>query len=159
MAKPTSKNGGSNRSSKPREPSGQVHAQTTLNTLIHIQPPRHVRNLRDQVNAKQRRKRLPIVTTVHNSRKMHKDLPSRLSRQLRRYAKSHALRVNPVHVARQPRIASKSDEDDTDSEGSDTQTKTQMNSEGEMYVDLGKKKRVTVRSFKGKRPLSRLRTC
>ena len=29
-----------------------------------------------------------------------------------------------------------------------------MNSEGERYLDLGKKKRVTVRSFKGKPPLS-----
>jgi hypothetical protein len=54
-------------------------------------------------------------------------------------------------------MASKSDEGDTDSE--DTRTKLQMNSEGDMYLDLGKKKRVTVRSFKGKPPHSRLRTC
>jgi len=55
---------------------------------------------------------------------------------------------NLVHVTRQPRITPKSDEGDTDSE--DTQTKVQKNSEGDMYVDLGKRKRVTVRSFKGK---------
>jgi len=36
MAKTTSKNGGSKRSSKAREPSEQVRAQATLNALIHI---------------------------------------------------------------------------------------------------------------------------
>ncbi|KAN0111477.1 Transcriptional Coactivator p15 (PC4) domain containing protein [Russula decolorans] len=55
--------------------------------------------------------------------------------------------IKTVKTVKKPRISSKSDEDDTDSEG--TQTKAQMNSEGEMYVDLGKRKRVTVRSFKG----------
>jgi activated RNA polymerase II transcriptional coactivator p15 len=66
----------------------------------------------------------------------------------------HQLYVgNLVHVTRQPRITPKSDEGDTDSE--DTQTKVQKNGEGDMYVDLGKRKRVTVRSFKGE-PLSRL---
>jgi len=52
-----------------------------------------------------------------------------------------------VRTVKKPRIPSRSDEDDTDSEG--TQTKVLKNSEGEMYVDLGKKKRVSVRSFKG----------
>lgn len=68
---------------------------------------------------------------------------------------------NPVHVAWQPRIALRNDEDDTDSDSDseDIRTKLQKNSEGDMYVDLGKKKRVTVRSFKGKPPLPRLRTC
>ncbi len=65
--------------------------------------------------------------------------------------------VSAVHVAWQPRIASRSDEGDTDPEG--TQTKVLKNSEGEGYVDLGKKKRVTVRSFKGEPPLSHLRIC
>jgi hypothetical protein len=96
------------------------------------------------------------MTMMHNFRKKN-DLLPRLSRLSRRYAKAHTLSVNLVHVARQPRIASKSDEGDTDSE--DTRTKLQTNSEGEMYLDLGRKKRVTVRSFKGKLPLPRLRTC
>lgn len=53
-----------------------------------------------------------------------------------------------VHVALQPRISLQGDEDDMESE--DVQTNLLKNSEGDMYVDLGKKKRVTVRSFKGK---------
>ena len=67
---------------------------------------------------------------------------------------------NPVHVAWQPRIALRNDKDDTDSDSDseDIQTKLQKNGEGDMYVDLGKKKRVTVRSFKGKPPLPRPQT-
>jgi len=53
----------------------------------------------------------------------------------------------------QPRISLQSDGGNANSE--DTGVKVQKNSEGDKYVDLGKKKRVTVRSFKGKSPLSR----
>ena len=53
----------------------------------------------------------------------------------------------------QPRISLQSDDGNANSE--DTVVKVEKNSEGEKYVDLGKKKRVTVRSFKGKSPLSR----
>lgn len=53
-----------------------------------------------------------------------------------------------IHVALQPRISLQDDEDDTESDG--VQTNLLKNSEGDMYVDLGKRKRVTVRSFKGK---------
>jgi hypothetical protein len=59
-----------------------------------------------------------------------------------------------VHVVWQPRIPSPGGEGDTDSEG--IRTKLLKNSEGDMYVDLGKKKRVTVRSFKGKPSLLNL---
>ncbi|KAI0000577.1 transcriptional Coactivator p15-domain-containing protein [Russula vinacea] len=54
-------------------------------------------------------------------------------------------------TVKKPRIALRNDEDDTDSDSDseDIRTKLQKNSEGDMYVDLGKKKRVTVRSFKG----------
>ena len=47
----------------------------------------------------------------------------------------------------QPRISLQSDDGNADSE--DTVTKLQKNGDGERYVDLGKKKRVTVRTFKG----------
>jgi len=53
----------------------------------------------------------------------------------------------PAKTAKKPRIPSRSDDDDTDSENS--RVRLQKNSEGDPYVDLGKKKRVTVRSFKG----------
>ncbi|KAF8482584.1 transcriptional Coactivator p15-domain-containing protein [Russula ochroleuca] len=52
-------------------------------------------------------------------------------------------------TVKKPRLSSKNDESDSDSEDIDIKTKLQKNSEGDMYVDLGKKKRVTVRSFKG----------
>jgi len=50
-------------------------------------------------------------------------------------------------TVKKPRISLKSDDGNADSE--DTGAKLQTNGEGERYVDLGKKKRVTVRSFKG----------
>jgi hypothetical protein len=53
----------------------------------------------------------------------------------------------------QPRISLQSDVGNVDSE--DTGAKLQTNNDGERYVDLGKKKRVTVRTFKGNSPLSR----
>lgn len=59
---------------------------------------------------------------------------------------------NPTNAALQPRISLLSDDGNADSE--DTGVKLQKNSEGDKYVDLGKKKRVTVRSFKGKTSLS-----
>lgn len=76
-SKSTSKNSGSKRSSSSREPSEKVHAQATLNALINIHRSRHIRNLRNQVNAKPQR-RLPIVTTMHNTWKKHNSLLSRL---------------------------------------------------------------------------------
>lgn len=63
--------------------------------------------------------------------------------------------VNLMKVIWQPRISSPSGEDNTDSE--DPRVKLQTNSEGDQYLDLGKKKRVTVRSFKGK--LALVQTC
>lgn len=59
---------------------------------------------------------------------------------------------NPTNVTFQPRISLQSDDEKADSE--DIGVKVQKNGEGDKYVDLGKKKRVTVRSFKGKSPLS-----
>jgi len=64
---------------------------------------------------------------------------------------SHSL-GNPTNATLQPRISLQSDDGNADSE--DTGVKVQKSSEGDQYVDLGKKKRVTVRSFKGKPPLS-----
>jgi len=52
----------------------------------------------------------------------------------------------------QPRISLQSDDGNVDFE--DTGAKLQTNNDGERYVDLGKKKRVTVRTFKGNSPLS-----
>jgi len=62
-----------------------------------------------------------------------------------------------MNVTWQPRISSPSDGSDAHPE--DDKLKLQKNSEGERYVDLGKKKRVTVRSFKGKSPLPHMQTC
>ena len=62
---------------------------------------------------------------------------------------SHSL-GNPTNAILQPRISLESGDGNADSE--DTGVKLQKNSEGDQYVDLGKKKRVTVRSFKGKSP-------
>ena len=59
---------------------------------------------------------------------------------------------NPTNATLQPRISLQSDDGNANSE--DAGVKVQKNSEGDQYVDLGKKKRVTVRSFKGKSPLS-----
>ncbi|KAI0305408.1 hypothetical protein B0F90DRAFT_1815045 [Multifurca ochricompacta] len=60
-------------------------------------------------------------------------------------------------VVKKPRITSQADDDSEHSESAST--KLLMSSEGESYVDLGKKKRVTVRSFKGSLPFtSRPRT-
>ncbi|KAI0256321.1 transcriptional Coactivator p15-domain-containing protein [Lactifluus subvellereus] len=46
-------------------------------------------------------------------------------------------------TVKKPRITSQ------DGDSDDTSAKLQVNSEGDKYVDLGKKRRVTVRSFKG----------
>ncbi|KAF8499684.1 transcriptional Coactivator p15-domain-containing protein [Russula emetica] len=110
MAKSTSKNGGSKRSSKSREPSEQ--------------------------NSKGSSKRKATEKGDSDN-----DDDAQLSEEAQRPP------IKTVKTVKKPRISSKSDEDDTDSE--DAETKFQMNSEGEMYADLGKKKRVTVRSFKG----------
>jgi len=53
----------------------------------------------------------------------------------------------PPKTVKKPRISSPSDGSNADSE--DAKLKLQKNSEGDMYVDLGKKKRISVRTFKG----------
>ncbi|KAH9978988.1 transcriptional Coactivator p15-domain-containing protein [Lactifluus volemus] len=51
-------------------------------------------------------------------------------------------------TVKKPRIASPDDNANKDSDN--TSTKLQVNGEGDKYVDLGNKRRITVRSFKGK---------
>ncbi|KAH9963907.1 transcriptional Coactivator p15-domain-containing protein [Russula dissimulans] len=53
----------------------------------------------------------------------------------------------PQKTVKKPRISSPSDGSDADPK--DDKLKLRKNSEGDAYVDLGKRKRVTVRSFKG----------
>ncbi|KAI9449411.1 transcriptional Coactivator p15-domain-containing protein [Lactarius psammicola] len=61
---------------------------------------------------------------------------------------SSEAKERPAKTVKKPKPAP-TDEEDSDEEPDDARTKLQQNNEGDSYVDLGKKKRVTVRSFKG----------
>ncbi|KAN0132091.1 PC4 domain containing protein [Lactarius tabidus] len=52
----------------------------------------------------------------------------------------------PAKTVKKPKVA---DDEDSDKEHDDARNKLKHNNEGGSYVDLGKKKRVTVREFKG----------
>lgn len=54
----------------------------------------------------------------------------------------------PAKTVKKPKPAP-TDDKDSDGDTGDARTKLQHNNEGDTYVDLGKKKRVTVRDFKG----------
>ncbi|KAH9058799.1 transcriptional Coactivator p15-domain-containing protein [Lactarius vividus] len=54
----------------------------------------------------------------------------------------------PAKTVKKPKPAP-TDDDDSGRDADDARTKLQQNSEGDSYVDLGKKKRATVRNFKG----------
>jgi len=55
---------------------------------------------------------------------------------------------HPAKTVKKPKVTPEDDED-SDKEPDDARNKLQHNKDGESYVDLGKKKRVTIREFKG----------
>lgn len=55
----------------------------------------------------------------------------------------------PAKTVKKPKVTPPADDEDSDKEPDDARNKLKHNSDGGSYVELGKKKRVTVREFKG----------
>ncbi|KAI0001281.1 transcriptional Coactivator p15-domain-containing protein [Russula compacta] len=126
-SKRSSENGGSKRSSKSRKSTDQVHYQPhSRRRAVHS----HSFPLQKSKDSSKRKATEQEVSDGGES------------------AHSAAEPRRPAtNTVKKPRISLQSGEDNTDSE--DPRVKLQTNGEGDQYVDLGKKKRVTVRSFKG----------